>query len=215
MASQTISENFEEKSLFNSMINTFCALVLAGTMTLVLLSAMHYLIKNDSVPEVAPPSKPIPNMNSKVPETIDTKPESAPPVKPVVHTQPPIATYEPLDPPASVGPSIPVEQVVFEPPKLAGMLITTQPLPMVRFTPVYPQVAITKGTEGFVDVVFDVTETGAVENIQIVHAEPERIFNSAVLKAVSRWKYKPKTDDTGIPVKMFGLRERLRFTMEK
>jgi periplasmic protein TonB len=215
MASQTISESFEEKSIFNSIINTFCALVLAGTITLVLLSAMHYLIKNDSVPEIAPPSKPIPNMNSKFPERIETEPESVPPVKPVVHSPPSIATYDPIDPPTSVGPSIPVEQVVFEPPKLTGMLITTQPLPMVRFTPAYPQVAITKGLEGFVDVVFDVTETGAVENVQIVHAEPEKIFNSAVLKAVARWKYRPKTDDAGVPVKMFGLRERLRFTMEK
>jgi periplasmic protein TonB len=215
MASQTISANFNEESVLNSLINKFCVLVLAGTMTLLLLSAMNYLIKNDSVPEAASPTKPIPPINSKVPDEIDTlyrDPE--PPVRPVEHSQPPIIV-EPIDPPTSVVQSIPVEQVVFEPPKPMSMLINMQPLPMVRFTPAYPQVAITKGIEGFVDVVFDVTETGAVENVQIVHAEPEKIFNSAVLKAVARWKYKPKTDDAGVPIRMYGLRERLRFNMEK
>lgn len=215
MASHTMSENFEESFILNSFINKFCAFVLAGTMTLVLLSAMNYLIKNDSVPEIVPPGKPIPNVNSKVPDEIDTLPsDPEPPVRPVERPQPP-SVVEPIDPPVSVAPSIPTEPVTFLPPPVIGVLINAQSLPMIRFAPVYPQAAIMKNIEGYVDVVFDVTETGAVENIQIVHAEPEKIFNSAVLKAVARWKYKPKTDDTGLPVKMFGLRERLRFTMEK
>ena len=87
-------------------------------------------------------------------------------------------------------------------------------MPMVRVNPIYPQPAAAKGIEGFVDVIFDVSETGSTQNIEVVYAEPERIFNSAVVKAVSRWKYKPKMED-GVAVRMTGVRERIRFNLEK
>jgi periplasmic protein TonB len=213
MNSQTIVD-FNETINLEHVVNKICAFVLAAVMTIALLSTMNFLIKNDSLPEDVKSVTKIPNVSSAVPPTIPTRRDPELPVRPAVRHQPP-TPYEPIIPTVKPTLSIPGEPVIIDPPKVPGLTMLAQSLPMVKFAPVYPQVATMKGIEGFVDVVFDVTETGATENIQIVYAEPGKIFNSAVLKAVARWKYKPKLDEAGSPVKMFGLRERIRFNMEK
>jgi len=38
---------------------------------------------------------------------------------------------------------------------------------------------------------FDVTSEGRVENIRIIEAQPNNIFNRSVISAMKTWKYKP------------------------
>ena len=86
--------------------------------------------------------------------------------------------------------------------------------PVVRVTPVYPPRAQEKGIEGWVVVEFTVTESGSVADASIVDASPKRIFNRAALRAIRKWKYKPKIVD-GKPVKQPNQKTKLDFTLEK
>jgi protein TonB len=71
--------------------------------------------------------------------------------------------------------------------------------PLVRIDPEYPIKARMKGIEGNVKVSFIIGKSGSPLNVEIEEANPPRIFNKAVRKAVLRWKYKPRMAD-GKPI---------------
>ena len=62
-----------------------------------------------------------------------------------------------------------------------------------RVPPVYPLVARHKRIQGWVKVKFLVTRRGTVERVSIVEAHPPGVFDRAVLRAVSSWRFKPGT----------------------
>lgn len=68
-------------------------------------------------------------------------------------------------------------------------------IPVSRVPPQYPYRAERKGVEGWVKVSFLITEQGSVEDVVLVDAKPKEIFNHAALKAVKRWKFKPRIVD--------------------
>ncbi|MGJ8682091.1 TonB family protein [Paraglaciecola sp.] len=63
--------------------------------------------------------------------------------------------------------------------------------PIVRIPPKYPLDAAKEGIEGWVKLSFSVSNSGTVENIQILDAQPKRIFNKSAKRALAKWKYKP------------------------
>jgi protein TonB len=65
-------------------------------------------------------------------------------------------------------------------------------LPIVKVAPIYPRRAQSRGLEGWVLLRFTVTETGSVINPEVIDAEPSGIFDRAAMKAVERFKYKPR-----------------------
>lgn len=65
--------------------------------------------------------------------------------------------------------------------------------PLVRVPPQYPPNALSRGTEGWVQVEFDISETGAVLDPRVIDSDPPRTFDRYALRAVSQWKYKPRT----------------------
>lgn len=71
--------------------------------------------------------------------------------------------------------------------RMASNLVT-----IVRVAPEYPREALMKGVEGYVDVLFTVTESGSVANPTVLAAVPEGIFEAATLAAVSRWRFQPE-----------------------
>jgi protein TonB len=73
--------------------------------------------------------------------------------------------------------------------------------PIVRIEPQYPRKAAMQGTEGFVVLAFEVTESGTVDNVEVVSAKPRRSFYMSAKRAVLKWKYKPQTED-GKPVRV-------------
>lgn len=91
----------------------------------------------------------------------------------------------------------------------SGMLVKR-----VAAAPRYPGRAISRGIEGFVDIRFDVTKIGNTENIRILQAQPEGIFDNAATQAVAKYKYQPAMQD-GEPVATKNVTERIRFTLEK
>lgn len=64
--------------------------------------------------------------------------------------------------------------------------------PVKRVSPHYPQEAINSNTEGFVVLSFDITETGATDNISIVNASPKGTFDESAVDALQQWQYKPR-----------------------
>lgn len=68
-------------------------------------------------------------------------------------------------------------------------------LPIVVIQPQYPNRALERGIEGWCQVSFTVDENGGVQDAVVVDAEPANIFDSASLRAVSRFKFNPRTKD--------------------
>jgi len=68
-------------------------------------------------------------------------------------------------------------------------------VPLVRIQPQYPRDAAMNQIEGWVRVQFTITETGTVTNPRVIDAEPPRVFDRAALRAILRWKFKPRIID--------------------
>lgn len=68
-------------------------------------------------------------------------------------------------------------------------------IPVVVIRPMYPREAAINGTEGWVKVEFTITESGTVKRPRVVEAEPPRIFNREALRAILKWKFKPRVVD--------------------
>ena len=68
-----------------------------------------------------------------------------------------------------------------------------------------------RGIEGYVVIKFTITKTGAVENAMIVESTNEG-FNRASLRAVEKFKYKPRIID-GVSVEVTNMVEKITFQM--
>jgi protein TonB len=85
-------------------------------------------------------------------------------------------------------------------------------LPIVRVAPVYPARALSRGLEGYVDMSFTVTTAGTVRD-PIVLFSTSSLFERAALRAVLKFKYKPRVVD-GVPVDVPGVKTRISFQIE-
>jgi periplasmic protein TonB len=184
-------------------------------MTMSLLYAMHYLIHNDYPVAIDDPVVTIPEFIMDTPPPIVTR-EDEPPVRPVEQqSPPPVNRFDP--PEVSIdGDGMhfggPVD--IVKPPIKGAFGMGGQMVPFIKIAPQYPVAAASKGVEGYVDVMFDVTESGATDNIRIIGYVPSAVFNKSVIKAVKGWKYKPNEVD-GVAVRTFDVKDRIRFAMEK
>ena len=69
--------------------------------------------------------------------------------------------------------------------------ISTNVIPLVRIPPTYPMRAANRRIQGWVRVEFTITKEGTVKDAVVIASKPSSIFNSAALKAIKRWKFKP------------------------
>jgi protein TonB len=72
-------------------------------------------------------------------------------------------------------------------------------IPIVRIEPQFPREALVKGIEGWVIVEFTIEPDGTVSDPRVVEAEPRRIFDRNAIRAIYKWKFKPRIVD-GQPV---------------
>jgi protein TonB len=102
-------------------------------------------------------------------------------------------------------------------------------LPIVQVQPVYPRAALVKGLVGWVLIEFTVTERGTVTDPYIVSncavfqpndepvecaSHPNRIFDTAAIRAALKFKYKPKVIN-GVATATSGVRNLVTFEFEE
>ena len=68
-------------------------------------------------------------------------------------------------------------------------------IPIVVIRPMYPRDAAMKGQEGWVKVEFTITAIGTLKNPRVVDAQPPRVFNREAIRAILKWKFKPRVID--------------------
>jgi protein TonB len=86
-----------------------------------------------------------------------------------------------------------------QPAPVQAPVLDDEVVPLVRIPPKYPRSASRRGIEGVVTVSFTITKEGTVRDPVVVKATPENVFDSEALKAILKWKFKPKLVD-GQPV---------------
>jgi protein TonB len=124
-------------------------------------------------PYVPPPDIPVPTTQS---EPVISSVTTTPPPEPPVIAPPPVVVAPPAPPP----------------PKPAVRRGVT---PIFRVEPVYPKELIRAGVEsGKVVARLQVDEKGNVTDVRIVDSQPARVFDSAVIRALSQWKFQPEGD---------------------
>ncbi len=72
-------------------------------------------------------------------------------------------------------------------------------IPIQRVDPQYPQQALIDGAEGYVKFKILIGTDGRVLDVRVTEAAPGRIFVRSAVRAVRRWKFKPRVVD-GVPV---------------
>jgi periplasmic protein TonB len=68
-------------------------------------------------------------------------------------------------------------------------------IPVSMISPAYPVDAAMRGIEGWVEVEFTVRIDGSTGDVRIVGAEPRKVFDSAAIAAVQRWRFQAPTVD--------------------
>jgi len=90
-------------------------------------------------------------------------------------------------------------------------LISTEGfIPVVAVAPNYPDQALEQGAGGWVIVRFTVTDEGAVEDAEVVDAEPPGLFDATALRAAQDFKYEPRLSD-GQAVSVRGVYHMFKF----
>ncbi len=77
----------------------------------------------------------------------------------------------------------------------SGIAMGSELIPLVRIPPKYPMRAAMGRIEGWVKVKFTITETGTVKDATVAESKPPRVFDRAALRAIVKWKFKPKMVD--------------------
>ena len=85
-------------------------------------------------------------------------------------------------------------------------------LPIVRIDPQWPREALVEGIEGYVVVEVTIGADGSVKDVRVIQAEPKRMFDRNVIRAVLKWKFKPRIIN-GVPVERKAI-QMLEFTLD-
>jgi TonB family protein len=93
-------------------------------------------------------------------------------------------------------------------------VITASQLTLVKSVqPPYPPKAEKTGVEGWVELDFTVTETGAVQDVAVDAAKPPGVFEAAATAALLQWRFKPVVRDAKTVATR--ARIRIRFALGK
>ena len=72
-------------------------------------------------------------------------------------------------------------------------------IPIVTIEPQFPREALMNGIEGWVEIEFTIEPDGSVSNPRVIASDPRRIFDRNAIRAIYKWKFKPRIVD-GKPV---------------
>ncbi|MEN8634786.1 energy transducer TonB [Pseudoalteromonas distincta] len=175
-------------------IKTSTAVIGGAAMTFAAFAFMQYLISGEQRAPVKPGGDIIVEIfqapeDSKVRHIQKIQPP--PPMPKVPQKAPPLDTS--ADPVLAISDFTPVTIDDF-----GGDINNTinrptgDATPIVRITPKYPTTAARDGIEGWVQLSFSISPTGEVIDPVVINAEPKRTFDREAIRAIKRWKYRPK-----------------------
>ncbi len=190
----------------------FVVVPIAALVTLMLLALMARLIFLDIQAPEEVPAVPIKDL-SYTETVIDTFKSIKPIEKPVSKPLPAAPPIDDLDRgELNIANTLVTAGYINEDP--LAIDFSGMPVPQFLVSPAYPRRAISLGIEGYVDVRFDITEIGTTENVQVMLAVPENIFDRAAVSAVQRWRYQPRMVE-GHAKRYPGMTRRIVFKMEE
>jgi len=178
----------------NPMFKTSTAVIGGAVMTFIAFAFMQYLISDEQRAPI------------KLGDDITVEIFQAPEDKQTTHIKrippPPTPKMPPKAPPRVTPSNEPITAISTAPPividgfgndmKQTLTRPTGDASPIVRINPKYPTSAARDGIEGWVQLSFNISPTGEVIDATVVNAEPKRIFDREALRAIKRWKYRPK-----------------------
>ena len=178
----------------NPMFNASTAVIGGVAITFIAFAFMQYLISGEQRAPI------------KLGDDITVEIFQAPEDKQTTHIKrippPPTPKVPPKAPPRVTPSNEPITAISTAPPIVIDRLgddmkqIIARPTgdasPIVRINPKYPTTAARDGIEGWVQLSFNISPTGEVIDATVVNSEPKRIFDREALRAIKRWKYRPK-----------------------
>ncbi len=87
-------------------------------------------------------------------------------------------------------------------------------LPIVKVAPIYPRRAQTRGITGYCIVEYTVTKSGSIRDPKPVDCQPSGVFESASVKAATKFKYKPRVVD-GEAIEVAGVQNKFTYELEQ
>jgi len=135
--------------------------------------------------------------------------------EPVRFPETPDVPYESSSKPAPGGEMLPISIAPSEPPTMNRGTADGDAVAILQPAPFYPSRAASRGIEGWVIVQFTVSSAGTVkEPVIIIASEPPGVFDKQAIKAVKRWKYRPKRVG-GRAVEQHGVTTKLTFELDR
>jgi protein TonB len=201
------------------MLRGIVSLLIGGAVTFALFVFMAFLVSGGAKRADTATDSPVIEISM---DKQDTKVQDKPRVKPKPPTppeQPPLPDTPPPDSSSDIDTnmSFNMSGVVAGSAstgfKLGNMMTRDgDATPIVRIEPQYPIAAARDGKEGWVQLSFTINELGGVDDIEVIDANPKRIFDREAKRALRKWKYKPKIVD-GKALKQPGMTVQLDFKL--
>ncbi|UYG01453.1 energy transducer TonB [Halomonas sp. GD1P12] len=158
-----------------------------------------------ALPEVELPDEPVEpvELDSDLPELTEITPEPVPEPTPEPEPEPtpqpapqpaptpspqPAPSPSPSPTPAQSAPAPAPQAPVSNEPVSVGQIAATS-----KTDPVYPNRALRRNMEGFVEVSFVIRRDGSVDagSIQVINAQPRRVFEDSARDAIASWQFPP------------------------
>ncbi|WP_394150824.1 TonB family protein [Vibrio maritimus] len=185
------------------MIRVLASIPLAATLAIALFSFMSWMI--DIGPKSKPDEKPrlsydlvMVEPDSETARRQRTLPEppkmpSTPPSAAVVEQSSQVSSVQTPSTPQlpNISVSTSVAGVSLNAPTVPDIGQNQQVMPLHRKEPRYPRRALQRNIQGYVVMSFTIDERGRPTDIEVVEANPKRMFEREAMVALKQWKYQP------------------------
>ena len=199
----------------NSPVRTIVSILLAVPVVVGLFMIMHSLIDRDfENPEVS---------NTKIADLVQPDEE----IQLETTTKKPDKVEEPEEPPPEIdmmqldldmdtdienaAPTASIDIDISSSGMSSG---DGEYLPIVKVAPIYPRRAQTRGITGYCIVEYTVTKSGSIRDPKPVDCQPSGVFESASVKAATKFKYKPRVVD-GEAIEVAGVQNKFTYELEQ
>lgn len=203
------------------MVRFLVSILLGVAVTFALFAFMAFLISGGDGRNAPPPPAAAIEIVTSPPDTdLDTRRRTPPPPPPPPEQPPETPENEPdTSDDASLGLDMGFDVDIGDTGSGLtgpgeGMGRDGDAQPIVRINPRFPPAAARDGISGWVRLRFTIDETGGVTDVEVIDAEPRRVFDQEARRALLRWKYKPKVVD-GKAVRQEGQTVQLDFNLDE